>query len=93
MQILKEKIDEHYRINMILDNLPVTTYDLLEEASWPTHASLYHTEDACTAIDMHACMQVSALCLGEHMRPGLCVCRCILGPAPVAHPSFEGTSY
>eukprot|EP00798_Chlamydomonas_sp_ICE-L_P031785 gene31786-6982_t len=25
------KIDNHYRINMILDNLPITTYDLLDE--------------------------------------------------------------
>mmetsp|Transcript_29623 Transcript_29623/g.87605 ORF Transcript_29623/g.87605 Transcript_29623/m.87605 type:complete len:232 (-) Transcript_29623:112-807(-) len=28
---LKEKIDEHYRVNMLLDNLPVTVYDLLNE--------------------------------------------------------------
>lgn len=28
---LKQKIDKHYRINMILDNLPVTVYDLLDE--------------------------------------------------------------
>ncbi|KAG1662997.1 hypothetical protein FOA52_000568 [Chlamydomonas sp. UWO 241] len=27
---LKEKIDDHYRINMLLDNLPITTYDLLD---------------------------------------------------------------
>lgn len=28
---LKHKIDNHYRVNMILDNLPVTVYDLLDE--------------------------------------------------------------
>ena len=28
---LKSKIDDAYRINMILDNLPVTVYDLLDE--------------------------------------------------------------
>lgn len=28
---LKHKIDKHYRVNMILDNLPVTVYDLLDE--------------------------------------------------------------
>jgi len=28
---LKHKIDNHYRINMVLDNLPVTVYDLLDE--------------------------------------------------------------
>jgi len=27
---MKTKIDEHYRINMLLDNLPVTVYDLLD---------------------------------------------------------------
>ncbi|KAJ9527799.1 hypothetical protein QJQ45_000350 [Haematococcus lacustris] len=31
MQVLKQKIDKHYRINMALDNLPVTVYDLLDE--------------------------------------------------------------
>lgn len=30
-QDFKSKINEHYRINMILDNLPVTVYDLLDE--------------------------------------------------------------
>eukprot|EP00951_Prasinocladus_malaysianus_P003999 scaffold28373_cov52-Prasinocladus_malaysianus.AAC.1 len=29
-QNLKEKIAEHYRVHMVLDNLPVTTYDLEE---------------------------------------------------------------
>mmetsp|Transcript_15649 Transcript_15649/g.38973 ORF Transcript_15649/g.38973 Transcript_15649/m.38973 type:complete len:700 (-) Transcript_15649:257-2356(-) len=28
---LKHKIDNHYRVNMVLDNLPVTVYDLLDE--------------------------------------------------------------
>lgn len=32
-QNLKDKIDKQYRINMILDNLPVTVYDLLDEVS------------------------------------------------------------
>lgn len=32
-QDLKTKIDEHYRINMLLDNLPVTVYDLLDAVS------------------------------------------------------------
>ena len=31
MQELKHKIDNHYRVNMLLDNLPVTVYDLLDE--------------------------------------------------------------
>ncbi|GFH07080.1 transmembrane 9 superfamily member [Haematococcus lacustris] len=31
VKVLKEKIDKHYRINMALDNLPVTVYDLLDE--------------------------------------------------------------
>lgn len=30
MQNLKEKIDQQYRVRLILDNLPVTTYDLEE---------------------------------------------------------------
>lgn len=30
MQNLNEKIDQQYRIRLILDNLPVTTYDLEE---------------------------------------------------------------
>ncbi|KAF5836931.1 Endomembrane protein 70-domain-containing protein [Dunaliella salina] len=30
---MKTKIDEHYRINMLLDNLPVTVYDLLDTVS------------------------------------------------------------
>lgn len=29
-QGLKHKIDNHYRVNMLLDNLPVTVYDLLD---------------------------------------------------------------
>lgn len=28
---LKHKIDQRYRVNLILDNLPVTVYDLLDE--------------------------------------------------------------
>ena len=28
LQDLKEKIEQHYRVRLILDNLPVTTYDL-----------------------------------------------------------------
>lgn len=32
-QKLKTKIDEHYRVNMLLDNLPVTVYDLLDAVS------------------------------------------------------------
>jgi hypothetical protein len=28
LQNLKERIREKYRVNMVLDNLPVTTYDL-----------------------------------------------------------------
>jgi hypothetical protein len=31
LQDLKHKIDQHYRVNMVLDNLPVTVYDLLDE--------------------------------------------------------------
>lgn len=31
VQDLQQKIDKHYRINMYLDNLPVTVYDLLDE--------------------------------------------------------------
>ncbi|KAL6762372.1 Endomembrane protein 70-domain-containing protein [Haematococcus lacustris] len=31
VKVLKQKIDKHYRINMALDNLPVTVYDLLDE--------------------------------------------------------------
>lgn len=31
MQTLRKLIDDHYRINMVLDNLPVTVYDLLDE--------------------------------------------------------------
>jgi hypothetical protein len=30
MQDLREKIDQHYRARLILDNLPITTYDLEE---------------------------------------------------------------
>ena len=30
MQDFREKIDQHYRVRLILDNLPVTTYDLAE---------------------------------------------------------------
>ena len=30
MQDLREKIDQHYRVRLILDNLPITTYDLEE---------------------------------------------------------------
>jgi hypothetical protein len=30
MQDLREKIDAHYRVRLILDNLPITTYDLEE---------------------------------------------------------------
>lgn len=30
MQNLNEKIDQKYRVRLILDNLPVTTYDLEE---------------------------------------------------------------
>lgn len=30
-QLLQHKIDNHYRVNMVLDNLPVTVYDLLDE--------------------------------------------------------------
>lgn len=30
MQNLNEKIDQQYRVRLILDNLPVTTYDLEE---------------------------------------------------------------
>lgn len=29
-QDLREKIDQHYRVRLILDNLPITTYDLEE---------------------------------------------------------------
>ncbi|MEW5298849.1 MAG: hypothetical protein WDW38_000420 [Sanguina aurantia] len=29
--LLQHKIDNHYRVNMVLDNLPVTVYDLLDE--------------------------------------------------------------
>jgi len=29
-QDLKLKIDQHYRVNMLLDNLPITVYDLLD---------------------------------------------------------------
>ena len=29
-QDLREKIDQHYRVRLILDNLPITTYDLAE---------------------------------------------------------------
>ena len=32
-QNLKHKIDNRYRVNMQLDNLPVTVYDLLDEVS------------------------------------------------------------
>lgn len=28
VQDLREKIDQHYRVRLILDNLPITTYDL-----------------------------------------------------------------
>jgi len=31
VKALKHKIDNHYRVNLVLDNLPVTTYDLLDE--------------------------------------------------------------
>lgn len=31
LQNIQHKIDEHYRVNMVLDNLPVTTFDLLDE--------------------------------------------------------------
>lgn len=27
---MREKIDQHYRVRLILDNLPITTYDLEE---------------------------------------------------------------
>lgn len=30
VQDLREKIDQHYRVRLILDNLPITTYDLEE---------------------------------------------------------------
>ena len=30
LQDLREKIDQHYRVRLILDNLPITTYDLEE---------------------------------------------------------------
>jgi hypothetical protein len=30
-QTFKRLIDGHYRVNLILDNLPVTVYDLLDE--------------------------------------------------------------
>jgi hypothetical protein len=33
LQNLKHKINNHYRINMLLDNLPVTVYDLMDEVS------------------------------------------------------------
>lgn len=36
LQALKHKIDRHYRVNMVLDNLPVTVYDLLDEVRWPS---------------------------------------------------------
>lgn len=28
LQVLKEKIRDQYRVRLILDNLPITTYDL-----------------------------------------------------------------
>ncbi len=31
LQDLREKIDQHYRVRLILDNLPITTYDLEDE--------------------------------------------------------------
>lgn len=29
--MFKSMIDKHYRVNMILDNLPVTVYDLMDD--------------------------------------------------------------
>lgn len=37
MQELKHRIDNHYRVNMVLDNLPVTVYDLLDEVRSEGH--------------------------------------------------------
>jgi hypothetical protein len=33
-QKIKKLIDEKYRINLVLDNLPVTAQDLLDEVRW-----------------------------------------------------------
>lgn len=32
--LFKKNIDQKYRINMVLDNLPVTVYDLENDVSW-----------------------------------------------------------
>lgn len=46
LQNLKHKIDQNYRVNMILDNLPVTVYDLLDEVS----------HSACNQVPWRCCV-------------------------------------
>lgn len=47
MQNLNEKIDQKYRVRLILDNLPVTTYDLEEnpESVRPGYELGYEKDD------------------------------------------------
>mmetsp|Transcript_19139 Transcript_19139/g.45644 ORF Transcript_19139/g.45644 Transcript_19139/m.45644 type:complete len:181 (+) Transcript_19139:156-698(+) len=45
---IEQKIRDGYRVNMILDNLPVTTYDL-EQARW-AHPQCYQRRAAFTRI-------------------------------------------
>ena len=47
VQNVREKIDQHYRVRLILDNLPVTTYDLEEnpESVQPGYEVGYTEED------------------------------------------------
>jgi transmembrane 9 superfamily protein 2/4 len=44
--MLQDKIRQQYRVRLILDNLPITTYDLEldpESGGWQYSAAQYHT--------------------------------------------------
>lgn len=45
LQKIKKLIDEKYRINLVLDNLPVTAQDLLDEVS-------HHSSQQPTALQL-----------------------------------------
>jgi hypothetical protein len=54
VQELKTKIDEHYRVNMLLDNLPVTVYDLLDAVSGWAKNTKRTREELCAGCEKHS---------------------------------------
>ena len=60
VQDLREKIDAHYRVRLILDNLPITTYDLEEnpESIRPGYEVGYKGEDGKYYLNNHLMFKI-----------------------------------